>query len=663
MDILLERLYGSPSVSSNQSLANGFQVNHVSTNPLFLPTNFNHPNHPSTSLSLGSGEDTCDNNDCNSPMLKYISDILLEEDLEGKPCMLQNCLALQAAEKSFYDLLNPKYRPSFNQSPLSMYQSFKNSGEDSTQSRHSSIGSITPVTPKKNPFHVQSSFAESTSDTVLVSRSLSQMKSLGILGVREAIKKVVYVPENDSYSSTNGSKGKKNHQREDGSNPYNGRSSKQAAASAQESEPQEMFEKVFLCQGENHESECCSPREFMNTEESGKLQPKRQPRGSKKQNNIVDVCTLLNQCAQAVASYDRRAVNELLKQIREHSSPHGDATQRLAHYFANGLEARLAGAMTPSYSPVASMQTSAADILRAHPLYVTASPLKKMSNFVANSTIMELAKHATSLHIIDFGISYGFQWPCLIQHISERRGGSPKIHMTAIELPQPGFRPTERVEETGRRLARYCARFNVPFEYNVIARKWETIRVEDLNINRNEAIVVNCMHRLRHIPDETVMVSCPRDRVLYLIKKINPDLFVHGIINGTYSPPFFVTRFKEALFHFGALFDMFEAVVPREDQWRQKFEREIYGRDIMNVVVCEGLERVERPETYRQWNVRTLRAGFRKVPLDHHCMMKVKSMSKLTGYHKDFRIDEEGEWMLQGWKGRIIMALSFWKPA
>ncbi|KAL6195540.1 hypothetical protein ACLB2K_031159 [Fragaria x ananassa] len=153
------------------------------------------------------------------------------------------------------------------------------------------------------------------------------------------------------------------------------------------------------------------------------------------------------------------------------------------------------------------------------------------------------------------------------------------------------------------------------------------------------------------------MVSSPRDRVLNLIKKINPDLFVHGIINGTYSPPLFVTRFKEALFHFGALFDMFEAVVPREEQWRQMFEREIYGRDIMNVVACEGLERVERPETYRQWNVRTLRAGFRQVPLDQHCMMKVKSMSRLTGYHKDFRIDEEGEWMLQGWKGRIIMAL------
>ncbi|BBN67185.1 hypothetical protein Prudu_6S000200 [Prunus dulcis] len=81
------------------------------------------------------------------------------------------------------------------------------------------------------------------------------------------------------------------------------------------------------------------------------------------------------------------------------------------------------------------------------------------------------------------------------------------------------------------------------------------------------------MNRLKHIPDETVMVNSPRDIVLKLIKKINPDLFIHGVVNGTYNSPFFVTRFKEALFHFSALFDMFEASVPREDERRLLFEK------------------------------------------------------------------------------------------
>ncbi len=143
-----------------------------------------------------------------------------------------------------------------------------------------------------------------------------------------------------------------------------------------------------------------------------------------------------------------------------------------------------------------------------------------------------------------------------------------------------------------------------------------TIQLEDLKIDKNELTVVNCLYRLKNIPDETVAIDCPRDTVLKLIKRIDPDLFVHGVVNGTYNAPYFVTRFREALFHFYALFDMFDANVPCEDHQRLQFEKEKFGRDAMNVIACEGLERVERPESYKQWQVRNLRAGFKQLPID-----------------------------------------------
>ncbi|CAL8999173.1 unnamed protein product, partial [Prunus brigantina] len=707
MDTLLERLsvskekfhfgHGSIPVHSNQNLVNGFQVNHEPANPPFLPTNSDHPSDSSTSLSSGSDGDTFDISDCSQPVLKYISDILLEEDLEGKPCMLQDCLALQAAEKSFYDVLNQKDPPSPNQPPLSDHQSFENSDDDSTHSCHRSNDYRAEKTDwvfdSSETSQVQSSLVESPPDTLLASdslygnfggvgeaRKLLPNENFGIIdlekyqlmsqGPNTLFRNLASKRENDGYNSTNRSKEKKNHEREDGDYAEEGRSNKQSAASADDSEPQEMFDKVLLC-SVNHESESCSHDEPLKNEGSGKLKPNKQSKGSKtarskKQNNkreVVDFSTLLTQCAQAVASYDQRTASELLKQIRKHSSPYGDAAERLAHYFADGLEARLAGTRTPSYSPLLSIQTPAAEILKAYQLYVTHCPYKKMLHFFSNRTIMKLAEKATRLHIIDFGISYGFQWPCFIQRLSKRPGGPPNIRMTAIELPQPGFRPTERVEETGRRLDKYAKRFNVPFQYKVIAQKWETIQFEDLKIDRDELIVVNCMHRLKHIPDETVMASSPRDTVLKLIKRINPDLYIHGVINGAYNSPFFLTRFREALFHFSSQFDMFEATIPREDEQRLMFEKAVFGKDIMNVIACEGLERVERPETYKQWQVRYQRAGFKQLPLDQELLKTVKTMLKVMGYHNDFRIDEDGHWMLQGWKGRIIMGLAFWKPA
>jgi hypothetical protein len=271
-------------------------------------------------------------------------------------------------------------------------------------------------------------------------------------------------------------------------------------------------------------------------------------------------------------------------------------------------------------------------------------------------------KNESSVHIIDFGICYGFQWPCLIKKLSSRPGGPPKLRITGIDLPQAGFRPAERVEETGRRLENYCKKFNVPFEYNCIAHKWETIRLEDLKIDRNEITVVSCLYRLKNMPDETVAVNCPREALLKLIRKINPKIFFHGVVNGSYSAPFFLTRFREALYHFSSLFDMFEANVPREDTQRLMLERELFGRDAINVIACEGAERVERPETYKQWQLRNGRAGFKQIRFDSDLVNDTKVMVKRE-YHKDFTVDEDGKWVLHGWKGRVLNALSAWVPA
>ncbi|CAB4304127.1 unnamed protein product [Prunus armeniaca] len=57
---------------------------------------------------------------------------------------------------------------------------------------------------------------------------------------------------------------------------------------------------------------------------------------------------------------------------------------------------------------------------KADHLYLATCPFKKLSNFFSNETIMNVGEKATRIDIIDFGIHYDFQWPCLIQNISSR---------------------------------------------------------------------------------------------------------------------------------------------------------------------------------------------------------------------------------------------------
>ncbi|KAK1587512.1 hypothetical protein Q3G72_013705 [Acer saccharum] len=80
-----------------------------------------------------------------------------------------------------------------------------------------------------------------------------------------------------------------------------------------------------------------------------------------------------------------------------------------------------------------------------------------------------------------------------------------------------------------------------------------------------------------------------------------------------------------------------------------------------NVETCEGLERINSPETYKQWQARNLRNGFRHLQLDQELLKRAKEFVK-NDYHKDFVVDKHGQWILQGWRGKIIYALSFWKP-
>ncbi|KAG8078455.1 hypothetical protein GUJ93_ZPchr0007g2997 [Zizania palustris] len=431
----------------------------------------------------------------------------------------------------------------------------------------------------------------------------------------------------------------------------------------------EMMDKVLLCNGETCSKGVKELREALQhdvAKHSGSGHDKGSSHGKgrgKKQakKEVVDLETLLIHCAQSVATDDRRGATELLKQIRQHADAKGDGDQRLAHCFANGLEARLAGTGSHIYKTYTITRLPCTVVLKAYQLYLAACPFKKISHYFANQTIINAVEKAKKVHIVDYGIYYGFQWPCLIQRLSNRAGGPPKLRIIGIDTPQPGFRPAERIEETGIYLSDYAKTFNVPFEFQAIASRFEAVRMEDLHIEDDEILIVNCMFRFKTLMDESVVAESPRNMALKTIRKMNPHLFIHGVVNGSYNAPFFVTRFREALFHYSAIFDMLETNIPKDNEQRLLIESALFSREAINVISCEGLERMERPETYKQWQVRNQRSGLKQLPLNQDIMKRARA--KVRCYHKDFITDDDNGWLLQGWKGRILFALSTWKPA
>jgi hypothetical protein len=200
----------------------------------------------------------------------------------------------------------------------------------------------------------------------------------------------------------------------------------------------------------------------------------------------------------------------------------------------------------------------------------------------------------------------------------------------------------------------------VRFKYQAIAAaKMESIRKEDLNIDPEETLIVNCLFQFKNLMDESVVIESPRDIVLTNIRKMRPHTFIHAIVNASFSAPFFVTRFREVLFFYSALFDILDTTTPRNNEQRMLIEQNIFGRAALNVIACEGTDRVERPETYKQWQTRNQRAGLKQLPLNPQVIERVRDNVK-NNYHKDFVIDVDHQWLLSGWKGRILYAISTW---
>ncbi|PVH34640.1 hypothetical protein PAHAL_8G266000 [Panicum hallii] len=465
------------------------------------------------------------------------------------------------------------------------------------------------------------------------------------------------------FGGSNTGRGRKNCHTDEDLEAETGRNSKLMMPEQEETGASELFDELMSCNFDGFLKRMNDLRIAMDSEseKSARRVSGKGARGRQRANEVVDLRTMLIHCAQSVATGDRRSAMELLRQIKQHSSPRGDATQRMAHCFAEGLEARLAGTGSQVYQSLMAKRTSVVEFLKAYKLFMAASSLKKVHIMFSNQTILDAVAGRSKLHIVVYGVHYGLQWPGLLHFLSRREGGPPEVRFTGIDLPQPGFRPAYQIEETGRRLSNCALEFGVPFKFQAIAAKWETVCAEDLNIDPDEVLVVHSECDFSKLMDESVDVDTPspRDMVLNNIRKIRPNVFILFVMNGTYGAPFFLTRFREALFFYSALFDMLDATIPRDNDERLLIERDIFGRSALNVIACEGADRVERPETYKQWQVRNHRAGLKQLPLNPEVVKIVRDKVK-NYYHKDFLIDEDHRWLLQGWKGRVLYAMSTW---
>ncbi|RLM86326.1 chitin-inducible gibberellin-responsive protein 2 [Panicum miliaceum] len=367
---------------------------------------------------------------------------------------------------------------------------------------------------------------------------------------------------------------------------------------------------------------------------------------------------LLIACARAVEHSNTFAIDLMIPELRKMVSVSGEPLERLGAYMVEGLVARLASSGNSIYKALKCKEPKSSDLLSYMHFLYEACPYFKFGYMSANGAIAEAVKGEDRIHIIDFHIAQGAQWISLLQALAARPGGPPFVRITGIDDSVSAYARGGGLELVGRRLSHIAGLYKVPFQFNAVAISGSEVEEGHLGIVPGEAVAVNFTLELHHIPDETVSTANHRDRILRLVKGLSPKVLtlVEQESNTNTAP--FAQRFAETLDYYTAIFESIDLALPREDRERINMEQHCLAREIVNLVACEGEERVERHEVFGKWKARLMMAGFRPSPLSALVNATIKTL--LQSYSPDYKLAERDGVLYLGWKNRPLVVSSAW---
>ncbi|KAK4373646.1 hypothetical protein RND71_009030 [Anisodus tanguticus] len=373
----------------------------------------------------------------------------------------------------------------------------------------------------------------------------------------------------------------------------------------------------------------------------------------------LDLKELLVACAEAVEEADISTAEVLMNVLEQRVSVSGEPMQRLSAYLLEGLRARLLSSGSIIYKKLKCNEPTRLELLSNMQVLYRICPYYKFAYMSANVVILEAMKNENRIHIIDFQIAQGSQWMFLFHDIARQHGGPPFIRITGIDDSQSAHAWGGDLQLVGEKLSSIAESYGVPFEFHGAALTGCKVKLEHLRVRHGEAVAVNFPYMLHHMPDESVSTMNHRDRLLRLVKSLSPKIvtLVEQESNTNTAP--FLPRFRETLDYYKAMFESIDAACPRDDMQRISAEEHCIARDVVNIIACEGGDRVERHEVFGKWRSRLLMAGFTPCPLSPLVGETIKNM--LKEYSPNYRFAESQGALYLGWKNRALATSSAWQ--
>ncbi|XP_021895334.1 scarecrow-like protein 28 [Carica papaya] len=373
-----------------------------------------------------------------------------------------------------------------------------------------------------------------------------------------------------------------------------------------------------------------------------------------------ELLALLTGCVEAIGSKNIPAINHFIAKLGDLASPRaGNPVSRLTAYYTEALALRVTRLWPQIFHVTTPREFDRVDddlggtALR---LLNQVSPIPKFIHFTANEMLLRAFEGKDRVHIIDFDIKQGLQWPSFFQSLACRRNPPTHVRITGIGESK------QELNETGDRLAVFAESLNLPFEFHPVVDRLEDVRLWMLHVKEKENVGVNCIFQLHKILYDGNRAAF-RD-FLGLIRSTNPTAIVMAEQEAEHNTLSLESRVCNSLKYYAAIFDSINCTnLPVDSPVRMKIE-EMFGREIRSIVACEGSERVERHERFEKWKTMMEQGGFRCMGVSER--EKVQSQMLLKMYSCDnFHVRQQGEEndgaaLTLTWEDQPLYTVSSW---
>ncbi|CAN6856013.1 unnamed protein product [Brassica oleracea] len=377
-----------------------------------------------------------------------------------------------------------------------------------------------------------------------------------------------------------------------------------------------------------------------------------------------ELVNLLTGCLEAIRTRNKAAINHFIARTGELASPRGTTPMtRLISYYIEALALRVAR-MWPHIFHITTPREFERTLEDddAWRFLNQATPIPKFIHYTANEMLLRAFEGRERVHIIDFDTKQGLQWPSFFQSLTSRSNPPRHVRITGVGESK------HELNETGDRLHGFAEAMNLPFEFHPVVDRLEDVRLWMLHVKEGEAVAVNCVMQMHKTLYDDGTGGAAFRNFVGLVRSTNPVAVVIAEQKAEHDSAQLETRVFNSLKYYSAVFDVMHTHLRADSLMRVKIEEVLLGREIRNIVACEGSHRQERHVGFRQWRRMMEQLEFRSLGVSEREVLQSRMLLRMYGDGDEgfFNVersaeDGDGGGVTLRWLEQPLYTISAWR--